>query len=383
MIKKDCSILLVDRDFASATVLAQKISDIPGMSVSACLTDGNSAVEYLWEHPVDILITDIDLPGMDGLELAEYCRKYEVGCAVIIISDIKDFDCAIRALQCGVINYLPKPVQFPQLAEALETARASVHISRLYLRSRAPGRFRELSQAIRSSFYSSGPPDLWKEEISRLLTAPGLLLRISHREPISAQRDDAFDIYANLLKILLPKASIFTLCPERSSSLYLLIPKQGHPHRTVQSLNAWFAHIITHEVTLTTEGTIETADQLVALASRTWNRNKTIDAACEYIQNHLSEPLTREVLAEQVFVSPSYFGRLFKKITGMCFNDYLTELRINHAKTCLAQNISIKEVAAATGFRNVKYFSEMFYKKTGYMPSEYRRALLTGTLKQH
>lgn len=383
MIKKDCSILLVDKDPEYAAVLAQQISDIPGMSVSACLTDGNSAVEYLWSYPVDILITDIDLPGMDGLELAEYCHEYELGCAVIIVSDVKDFDIAIRALQCGVLNYLPKPVQFPQLAEALEAARSKVHISRLYLRVHASSRYWDLGNAIRATFRSGASPALWKERISSLLTAPGHLLRVTHQEPISETRDFAFGTYHNLLSLLLPKTVVISLWPEKSRELYLLIPKQDSRRRTVESLNTWFDHIIEHKVTLTMEGTIESVEELIALAAKTQNRNKTIEAACVYIQNHLSEPLTREFLAEKVFVSPSYFGRLFKNATGMCFNDYLTELRIDHAKACLAQNMPIKEIAAATGFRNVKYFSEMFYKKTGYMPSEYRRALLTGTLKQN
>ncbi len=383
MIKRDCSILLVDKDYEYATLLAQQISNIPGMSVSACLTDGNSAVEYLWTHPVDILVTDIDLPGMDGLKLVEYCHKHQLGCGMIIVSDVKDFDTAIRALQCRVSNYLPKPAPFPQLAEALEAERATVHVSRLYLRMHSPSSYYDLGNAIRATFRSGASPTFWKERIDSLLTVPGQLLRVSHQEPISEARDFAFDTYHNLLCLLLPGTVVISLWPEKSRELYLLIPKQDSRTRTVESLNGWFDHIIEHKVTLTMEGTIESVDQLIALAAKTQNRNKTIEAACVYIQNHLSEPLTRESLAEQVFVSPSYFGRLFKNATGMCFNNYLTELRISHAKACLAQNMPIKEIAAATGFRNVKYFSEMFYKKTGYMPSEYRRALLTGTIKQN
>lgn len=387
MIKRDCSILLVDKDPEYAALLAQQISDIPGMSVSACLTNGRNAVEYLWSHPVDILITDIDIPGISGLELIAYCCKHKLGCDMIIVSDVKDFDTAMRALRYGVSSYLPKPVPFSQLAEALEVERATVYSNRLYLRMHSPSHYYshyyDLENAIRATFPIGTSTVFWKEWVSSLLTGPGYLLRISHQEPISEVRNNAFDAYHNLLSQLLPKTVVISLWPEKSRELYILIPKQDSHIRTVESLSEWFGHIIEHKVTLAMEGTIESVDQLIALAAKAQNRNKAIEAACVYIQNHLSEPLTREVLAQQVYLSPSYFAQLFKQVMGICLSDYVTEVRIRHAKTSLAQNISIRKVAATAGFRNVKYFGEIFYQKTGYMPSEYRRAILTGTLKQN
>ena len=66
----------------------------------------------------------------------------------------------------------------------------------------------------------------------------------------------------------------------------------------------------------------------------------------------------------------------------MGYSEYLTELRIRQAKKILRQNLSVREVAAAVGFQDAKYFSEIFVKRTGYVPSEYRRALLNGEISQ-
>lgn len=384
MIKKDCSILVVDNDPVSGSLLAQQISGIPGMSVSACLTDGNRAVEHLWTHPVDILITEVDLPGMDGLALIDYCHRqnHKLGCIAIIVSAVRDFDIAIQALQLGVLNYLPKPLHFPQLAEVLEIARSRVHLSRLYIQVNTRSPYHDLEQAICASFRTGASPELWSEQVKELLTAPGQLLRISHQTPISETRDFAFLVYWHILRSLVPShTTLLCLYPEETSVLYLMILPQDRPHRTVESLRKWFDHIIEHKVTLTVEGTIESVDQLISLASKTKDHNKAIEDACVYIQCHLSETLTREAVANQVFLSPSYFAQLFKQVMGVCLRDYVTDARIAHAKASLAQNISIREVAAAAGFRNMKHFREIFYKKTGYMPSDYRRALLTGTIK--
>lgn len=382
MIKDNCAILLVDSDSITSSLLVQQISDIPGMTVSACLTDGRQALEYLWTKPVDILITDIDLPGMDGLELVEYCNDHKLGCCTIIVSDGKDFGAVIRALQCGVSNYLPKSVPFPQLAEALENARALVRISRLYIRKHSPGpNSTNLGNAIRTTLRTGTFPEPWEDLIRGLLTVPSQLLRVSHQEPIFEARDFAFVTYHNLLSLLLPKTIVISLWSEQNSELYLLLSTKDCRRRTAESLNAWFDHVIDHKVTLVMEGSIESADQLISLAAKTQSRHKTIEAACEYIQNHLSEQLTRESLARQLYISPSYFGQMFKEVMGVRFSDYVTERRVAHAKACLAQNMPMKEIAAAIGFQNAKCFSKMFYKKTGYIPSRYRQALLLGAVK--
>ncbi len=383
MIKRDCAILIVDNDPAAGALLAQQISDIPGMSVSACLTDGNQAIDYLLAHPVDILMTEIDLPGTSGLELITFCRKYNLGYTTIIVSSVRDFDIAIQALHCGALDYLPKPLNFTQLAEVLETARSKVHLSRLYLRARLNNPYQTLERSICASFRNGASPELWLGQLNQLLTTPGQLLRISHQPPICETRSFAFAIYRKILSSLLPGAAKLCLSQDKNSALFLLIYPLDRPNRTVQSLEEWFAHIVEHKVTLTVEGTIESAEQLSAMIGKAQERRKTIETACAYIQSHLSQPLTRETVAKQVFLSPSYFGQLFKQTMGICFSDYVMQLRISHAKTILAQNIPIREVAAAVGFQTVTYFSRIFYKETGYTPSEYRRALLTGTIKQN
>ena len=381
MIKRDCAILIVDNDPAAGARLAQQISGIPGMSVSACVTDGIQAMEYIWAHPVDLVMAEIDLPGMSGLELTAYCRSHNLGYVTIIVSDVRDFDIAVQAIHCGALDYLPKPINFTQLAEALEIARSKVRLSRLYLQSHRPSPHQALEQAICASIRNGTSPELWLEPLNRLLTTPGQLLRVSHQPPVCETRSFVFATYRRILGSLMVKTKILCLNQDKNSVLYLLIHPQNFPHRTVQSLEEWFDHVVAHKVTLTVEGTIESAEQLAAIIGKAQEHSQAIETACAYIQSHLSEPLTREIVAKQIFLSPSYFGQLFKQTMGVCFSDYVTQLRINRAKTILAQNIPVREVAAAVGFQTVTYFSRIFYKETGYMPSEYRRALLTGTIK--
>jgi two-component system response regulator YesN len=98
-----------------------------------------------------------------------------------------------------------------------------------------------------------------------------------------------------------------------------------------------------------------------------------ITKALEYIAAHYTENLTLQSVADIVHLSKSYFSLYFKKQTGRNFVDYLIDLRIREAKRLLVANERrVYDVAEASGFKDVKYFSKVFKKVTGLTPMEYR-----------
>lgn len=84
--------------------------------------NGIQVLEYLEKHPdeIDVLLTDVKMPEMDGLHLAQYLFEQESQIEVIIISGYNEFEYAKKAISFGVSNYLVKPVQKEELKEALE-----------------------------------------------------------------------------------------------------------------------------------------------------------------------------------------------------------------------------------------------------------------------
>ena len=92
-----------------------------------------------------------------------------------------------------------------------------------------------------------------------------------------------------------------------------------------------------------------------------------------YIDEHLSEDIDLSTLSKQFNRSSSYISTMFKRAVDGGFNAYLNDKRIERAKGLLLDpSISIKEVAAASGFYNSKYFAVVFKKNTGKTPTEYR-----------
>ena len=100
--------------------------------------------------------------------------------------------------------------------------------------------------------------------------------------------------------------------------------------------------------------------------------NQIVANALNRVKHHYYEDITLDQVAEELNISVFYLSKLFRKHMGINFTEYLTQLRIDHAKHLLQEgNKSIKEVAYAVGFNSQSYFSKIFKKYTGTAPSEY------------
>ena len=99
-----------------------------------------------------------------------------------------------------------------------------------------------------------------------------------------------------------------------------------------------------------------------------------IDKIQSYVQEHYAENIGRSEIAAELFLTPEYLAKLYKKKTGMNLKDYINEYRIKRAKQLLKlEGISISDVAEMVGFDNFSYFSTVFKKATGMSPKEYKR----------
>jgi AraC-like DNA-binding protein len=84
--------------------------------------------------------------------------------------------------------------------------------------------------------------------------------------------------------------------------------------------------------------------------------------------------LRRDEVARQAGLSPAHFSRLFRRVTGQTFQDYLIFLRLSHARQLLLEgSLSIAEVARESGFQDPYYFSRLFHRRVGCSPREYQR----------
>lgn len=104
--------------------------------------------------------------------------------------------------------------------------------------------------------------------------------------------------------------------------------------------------------------------------------SRTLRLAKKYIEEHYHENISLNTVADYVHLNASYFSVVFKKEAGCTFSEYLTDYRIEKAKSLLKNsNDSISAICVRVGYADVKYFSRIFEKKVGVKPSAYRQIM--------
>lgn len=94
----------------------------------------------------------------------------------------------------------------------------------------------------------------------------------------------------------------------------------------------------------------------------------------QYIHTHYGDELTRNDLAEIVYLNPDYLARLFKKETGIALGSYVIQVRIAAAKQLLeTTRLSVYTIASKVGYTNYSYFSKLFKQEVGLSPNEYKK----------
>ena len=84
--------------------------------------------------------------------------------------------------------------------------------------------------------------------------------------------------------------------------------------------------------------------------------------------------MTLQTISERFYISPYYFSRTFKQITGFTFIEYLNGVRIKEAQKLLRKtNLSIGKIAESVGYQNNTHFGRLFKKATGISPLAYRK----------
>jgi AraC-like DNA-binding protein len=102
-----------------------------------------------------------------------------------------------------------------------------------------------------------------------------------------------------------------------------------------------------------------------------------ITKAKQYIEEHQTEDLRLAEVAKAVNTSTFYFCKMFRKVTGVNFTDYVSRVRIEKSKNLLLNpNLRVSEIAYEVGFQSLTHFNRVFKRLLGQSPTEYREQLM-------
>jgi two-component system response regulator YesN len=452
-------------------ILAESIG-IPLNIIEA--KNGKEALEFIISRRPEILITDIRMPIMDGVELMREVSALEAKPSIIVLSGYDDFAYAQQAIKNGAIAYILKPLERKDFMETVSAAivarreaergKRELALRRIMDGAKLDGIEAEAVEALLPRFRCaalSGERCLERFERAvpnadyyliesrgafACLAAPaeaftgldsakgidgatlGLSLESSSLADLRSLREQA--MVALMGKYFCPAPRVFAYAaewatrdfaeadaayerflgrldlsaPETISAetgrlldfsaakeedrpallhhAYLKVtadltkrfPAQAGDDmylglKAIMIENIWQCESLREWVSAVSDYAI----YLSALLKRGSIEYPFVKEALDYMEAHAGDNINMAVVANQVSVNYTYFSEKFKEHTGINFNEYLKRLRIERAKSLLESGIyKVYEVAARSGFGDVKYFMKTFKAATGLSPSEYK-----------
>ena len=103
-----------------------------GFEITGSFSNGRDAYDFALSTPVDLILSDIRMPLMDGLELSE-CLLSQKKVKIIFFSGFQDFEYVRKALRNGVFDYLLKPVKYEDLADCLTRVKELLDLSLIHI----------------------------------------------------------------------------------------------------------------------------------------------------------------------------------------------------------------------------------------------------------
>ncbi|MEA5049972.1 MAG: response regulator [Oscillospiraceae bacterium] len=337
-----------------------------GIDRPDCACNGAEALEYTARHRVDIVLTDIKMPRMDGMELIARLAERGQPPLIIIMSGFNDFSYAQTAIRYGVLSYLLKPIHMDELEQVLRQA-----VERLQNPLCASAVEQEL--LLRFKTQAAQQADALVASLARAVCErddAAVRAACAGMTALMEQGGFTADIYKRLgfraCFEMLKAVSDYT----KSEMLYL-----DYADRIALITSARDAQQIERQI-LFCAGELREHIQEVQSSQKRRDINEVIAV----IRNQYPDSaLQLSTIAESLSLTPNYLSTVFRKQTGKTFSEYLESYRMERAKELLRDvNYKVYEVAYAVGYTSPRNFSKRFRELTGVSPKQYQSETITG-----
>ncbi|MEG1873988.1 MAG: response regulator [Angelakisella sp.] len=415
------SILIVDDELPAIEGITSGVS-WKRLGIGTVLTAMNprQAREQFAAQPIDLLLCDIEMPQESGIQLLSWVREHSPQTISILLTCHADFEYAKDALALGAFDYLLKPTPYDEVERVLQKALCKLGEERekqeyyRYGEHWVNNRSLVEEQFWQELLGGGIPAD--KEKIGRQaqkrnvtidLQAQYRLLLCSVRQWSKPpedweQRNLDYAIKNVLSELFYAEQTPFLIVSMEVDHKAMLLPLSGKlgdkdslreccgqyiaAAKKYFSCNVCFycgtpcgvaGLLDTYTKLMRSNRDNEHYQQGVFFEDElplTQRAPQAINSVNRYIEEHLSEELSREELAEQVYLNPAYLSRLYHKETGESISEHIARVRMDRIKEYLSHtDLSISAIAYQVGYTNLPYFSKLFRKETGMTPLEYRK----------
>jgi len=382
-----------------------------GIEIRGEAGNGEAALEIAKIINPDIVITDIRMPGMNGLELIDKLNKLENKPYIIILSGYDDFNLVKKALQCRVENYILKPINKEELIFTIEniverieekqenkyqSETTSIILRNNILNRLLRGQISEREFTERAQMYNivqiSGSAFCVIIQ-SKLKAAIENDIRIHISKYFHKETYICFQDIKGYYNLIFYGRDLFKELAETEKKLEKVkscllennnIPAIISIGKIVNGIDELKFSYMTAKKGLKSlknkkSGLIRVEEKKHYKTESLYELDMKSDSRCvnqviEYIHLNYKKPISLKIVAPKYILTAAYLGKIFKMKTGFVFTDYLNYFRIIKSQKLLCQTQDrVMDIACQVGYSGSEnYFYTIFKKQTTMTPVEYR-----------
>ena len=377
-----------------------------GCAVVGEAANGEEGLEVIRRYRPDLIVTDIRMPKLDGIEMLRRLREEGNRAHVVFLTAYSDFSYAQNALRLGVLDYILKPVMEDDFFDLLRRAKVRLTESRgrqRYLSWTRDQMERYKPSLIDHFFQKWSARQLDALEVEEQLRYLNLVvpaqyeitaidLRDNYEQQTDGQPEGAWDdnllYYAcqNIVEELYSAETKPQSFRGQKGNLMVLAPQlpNDRSQRLLANIKEMVERYLPVKATLARatgsgeQNVPDVIDRAMEALEDQIQYSIVVTNALQYVERNLSNTeLSLQMVANALFVSPQHLSRVFKHETGDTFGTFLTQARIRRAMVLLRQpKLKMYEVSSRCGYSSQYYFSSTFKKALGISPNEYRKNIL-------
>lgn len=403
-------LLIVDDEEDIRRGMARGIPwDTLGFEVAGLAENGEEAVRLIEAKKPDVVLSDIRMPKMDGIELMQYLHENKPGIKIIILSGYNDVEYLNMAIRNQVTEYLLKPTDidefkalFRRLKTRLDEEQKQEKVLEQLKASAKQNQELSYSRVLNNLLdgYVGGKQEYdWKREMEEAGMDFGHCVMVvmdtgggrGGREPDDStyQTKQKIIRYCNSRQMQWVKHFFLHRDRKVVGIITLGEGEEDGIRRCVQEIQAEVGDIYglallagissvcdqEHRLPAIYKETEATVSSLAPDLSANQKRSgMLVTSVMEYLDaSYCSNSISLEEVAEHFRKNPAYISKVFKKETGFNFSDYITRKRMAKSKQLLRDlSLKIYEIAEMTGYADASNFIKVFKKHCGMSPNEYR-----------
>ena len=363
--------------------------------IVAVFNNSREAVNYLKKNEVDIIVTDIKMPKISGIDIAKLCYTDYPDTKIIFVSSARDFNIARQALKYNVYYYLLKPLNKKETYETFEML-----FETMFRENRRQSDGDDQFVHARQEFFSDlligriSTPDALNLQLSTLgfpygfSKNGGFVINIHiknfttylkkvwkygqyrlYNGIINIVRDDNEDMFAEFVRYSRHNIEIIAVVKN---------PSKINIDKYMTELKTTLYEILAVNTDVSVLYDFKTLNDFVQQKlTPASNRNTDLEniptKVMKYIEQNYMNDISLSDISNFVALSRGYFCAYYKQKVGENFVDTLTRVRIEKAKEILKDSdTKVCSVSEMVGYKSPSYFHKTFKAFTDLTPNEYK-----------